>query len=241
MGQKKKQKLGEILVELGVVTDRGVGQALDHAKKNGTRIGEAMVALGLADEEDIAKAVARQSGVEYIDLDRDNTTIDEASLIPEELVREHLVLPTGWEDGCLKVVVTDPSNSLALKMLRTRFNCEVSPRVASKSKLLAFIDGPANSQAVLWQGVQESQEQCPPTDRRKGRGANGAGKDGRKIAKFRLPKPMLAKLKALAAVTDTDQAAIVKDAIEEHFPRAIGKSGLGDVVEKLSVKYEETI
>ena len=238
MAQKKRQKLGQILVESGVITDSGVGQALEHAKQNDMRIGEAMVALGLVDEEELAKAVAIQSGMEYVDLDPARVAVDEGVHIPEDLVREHLVLPTGWEDGRLKVIVTDPHDSGALKMLRARFNCELSPCVASKSKFLSFIEGHVDLHGACEPVVAESPGQGQAASRES---VGGAGKDELKTVRFRLPKGMLAKLKALAAAADRDQAAIVKAALEEYFPGAIDKSALGDVIEKLSVKYRETI
>ncbi len=67
---KRKRRLGEILVEWGVITAAGVEEALKHAQKEGARIGEALVALGLADEEDVTKALATQYDMEYVDLER---------------------------------------------------------------------------------------------------------------------------------------------------------------------------
>ena len=57
---KKKRRLGEILVDWGMVTPAAVEEALRHAQKEGLRIGEALVALGLADEEDVTRALAAQ-------------------------------------------------------------------------------------------------------------------------------------------------------------------------------------
>ena len=53
MARKKRRRLGDILVEWGVVTPAGVEEAVEHARAEGLRIGEALVSLGLADEEDV--------------------------------------------------------------------------------------------------------------------------------------------------------------------------------------------
>ncbi len=45
---KKRRRIGEILTEWGIVTAAGVEEALAHARQEGLRIGEALVALGLA-------------------------------------------------------------------------------------------------------------------------------------------------------------------------------------------------
>ncbi len=137
---RKKRRLGEILIDWGVVTEAGVEEAFQHATEEGMRIGEALVTIGLADEEDIAKALASQYDMEYIDLDRNALTPEEFGLIPEDLIRRHLVLPLGKEGNRLKVVITDPLDLETLDMLRFRLNCELEPCLTSRSKLRSFID-----------------------------------------------------------------------------------------------------
>src|SRR5512140_2978175 len=105
---RKQRRLGEILLEWGVVTPAGVQEALEHSKKEGLRIGEALIALGLADEEDVTKALASQYDMEYIDLDRNVIVPSELNLISDEIIRKHLVLPLSKEDNRLKIIITDP-------------------------------------------------------------------------------------------------------------------------------------
>jgi len=78
--------------------------------------------------------------MEYIDLERNVVVPTEMHLIPEDLVRKHLVLPMGREDGRLKVIITDPLDLQTLDMLRFRLNCEVDPCLASKAKMRHFIE-----------------------------------------------------------------------------------------------------
>ena len=139
MARKKRQRLGEILLEWGVITPVAVSEAMDYARQEGMRIGEAMVALGHADEEDVAKALARQNDMEYIDLDQ-NVVVPNETLIPEELIRKHLVLPLAKENGRMKVIITDPLDLETLDMLRFRLNCELAPCLASKTRLRQFLD-----------------------------------------------------------------------------------------------------
>jgi len=67
---RKRKKLGEILLEWSTVTEQQVRQALSIADGSGKRVGEAMVEAGFTKEEDIAKALAAQFDLEYINLDR---------------------------------------------------------------------------------------------------------------------------------------------------------------------------
>jgi len=140
MPRKQRQRLGEILVKWGVVTPSGVEEALEHARTEGIRIGESLVALGLADEEDVTKALATQYDMEYIDLDRNVVVPTELHLIPQDIIKRHLVLPLGHENDRLKVIITDPLDLETLDLLRFRLNFEVEPCLASKSKMRNYIE-----------------------------------------------------------------------------------------------------
>jgi type IV pilus assembly protein PilB len=140
MARKKRRRLGEILVEWGVVMPEGVEEALSHSQKQGLRIGEALVALGLADEEDVTKALASQYDMEYINLDRNLQIPTDLSIVPEDIIKKHLVLPVSKEDNRLKIIITDPLDLETLDMLRFRLNCELEPRLASKTKMRSFLE-----------------------------------------------------------------------------------------------------
>ncbi len=139
MARKQRRKLGEILVEWGVVTSAAVQEALEHAQKEGLRIGEALISLGLADEEDVTKALASQFDMEYIDLDR-NISVPSDNLIRDDLIRKYQILPLGKEDGKLKIVITDPLDLETLDTFRFRLNTDLEPCLASKSKMRNYID-----------------------------------------------------------------------------------------------------
>jgi len=155
MARKQKRRLGEILLEWGIVSPAAIEEALQHAQKQGLRIGEAIVGLGLADEEDVTKALASQFDMEYIDLDSNAVKSAEMSLIPEDLIRKHLVLPLSKEDGRLKVIITDPLDLETLDMLRFRLSCELEPTLASKGKMREFIDRFVRSDVSIDQAVQD--------------------------------------------------------------------------------------
>jgi len=121
---KAQKKLGEILVEWGIITTREVAKAMEHAKAKHLRIGEAMVDLKLCSESNIYKALAQQHNMEYIDLDKNAIPANAASLIPDELIRKYQVLPLGMEAGKLRVVIGDPLDLEMLDILRFRLNKE---------------------------------------------------------------------------------------------------------------------
>jgi type IV pilus assembly protein PilB len=158
MARKSKRRLGEILLERGLVTKKAIDDALAHAKKSGQRIGEALVALGLADEDDVAKALATQFDMAYIDLSQGDIQAPESHLLPKDVIRTRLVLPLTRQNGKLKVVITDPLDLETMDMLQFRLNCPVEACLASKSKLRRFLDkssGAADSDVSIDQAVDE--------------------------------------------------------------------------------------
>src|SRR5688572_22759978 len=101
---RKRKKIGEILQEWKIVTEAQVKQALDIAKGSGKRIGEAMVEAGFCKEQDVAKALATQFDMEFINLDSGKAAEDvDMSLVPQDLIKKHLILPLNKTNGRLKL------------------------------------------------------------------------------------------------------------------------------------------
>jgi type IV pilus assembly protein PilB len=118
-------------------------RALKHGKQTGKRIGEAAMELGLASEKQIAKALAEQYGLEYIDLDAPGVKdqIDRKSL-DEGIIKKFLVLPLGKAGGKMRLIIHDPMDLELLDNLRFRLNMDIEPRIAPKTQIRAFIEGP---------------------------------------------------------------------------------------------------
>ena len=77
---KKRMKLGEILVEWGVIEESALTDVLQYGMEHSKRIGEALVEMALCTEEDVTKALAAQFGLEYIDFDK--RSVDQDSYSP---------------------------------------------------------------------------------------------------------------------------------------------------------------
>jgi type IV pilus assembly protein PilB len=75
------------------VTADQIRAALERQKNTGEKLGEALVGLGAATEDDIAAALCRQSGLPYLDATRYYISRDAFSLVPPEIALEHLIIP----------------------------------------------------------------------------------------------------------------------------------------------------
>ncbi len=149
---RSKKKLGEILVGWGVMTSAQADKAAQNAKAGGKRMGDAIVEAGFAKEDQVAKALANQFGMEYVDLAAaDVSNKIDLKLIPDDLIKKHQILPMSKANGRLSVVVHDPLDLELLDMLRFRLNVEVEPKLAPRSAIKKFIDASAAGTARQFQ------------------------------------------------------------------------------------------
>jgi len=138
---KSKYKLGEILVRAGKITPEQVQTALGMAKGAGKRIGEILIDAGFASEEDVAKALAEQFGLEYVDVNHPSVSQQvDLGLVPDELVKKHLIVPLGRSRGRLQLVIHDPMDLQLLDMLRFRLNTEIDPKLCARGKIKSFLE-----------------------------------------------------------------------------------------------------
>ena len=141
---KVRKKLGEILVANGAIREEQVQQALTMAKGANKRLGDMLTEAGFTDDVEVAKALALQAGIEYLDID-DPAVQDrvDTSLLPQDLQRKHLILPLGKSGSKLTLLVHDHKDLNLMDMLRFRLNVEVDPKLGAKSRILAFMEGQA--------------------------------------------------------------------------------------------------
>ena len=135
----KRRHLGEILYRRGLVDKASLAKALKASKESRQRIGEVLVEMGLVDQDSVTEALAKQFGMEYIDLDNHPISQSTLQLIPEDIIKKHRVLPLGKSNGKLKIIISDPLDLDSLDMLRFRLNSELDCCLASPSKISNFI------------------------------------------------------------------------------------------------------
>ena len=101
--------LGWVLVKRGSITAEQLDVALAEVKRTGMRLGEVLISRGWLFEGDLARALAMQFELEYVDLSV--TSLDQyvARMLPLEVARRMFAVPVRWvgENGIL-VAVADP-------------------------------------------------------------------------------------------------------------------------------------
>ena len=147
---RSKKKLGELLADAGVVSSADADKAAKTGKKSGKRIGEMLTEEGLATEEQVAQALAKQFGFTYVDPNAEPAASEiDMSLIDEQLIRKYHVLPRGEKNGKLVLIVHDPMNLELMDNLRFRLNKELDMQIASRAAIRGYIDAKAAGTAPV--------------------------------------------------------------------------------------------
>ncbi len=133
-------KLGEILVNSGIITKEEMESLLEKQKTVRKRIGELAIEEGLATEKDVAQALATQLGIPYVNLESVVIEPAVASLIPETMARELKAIPIFRVENNLTVAMADPTDSEAIKEIRFVTGCKVEPVVSGLTEIIKTID-----------------------------------------------------------------------------------------------------
>ena len=132
--------LGAILFGEGVLTAPQLREAFEEQERGGGRLGAIVVERGWATEEQVARALAKQYGLDYVEPTEEAVDPAFAVLLPREQAEAHRVLPLQrLEDGAVVAVVADPGDVEAIDLLRLLAGDDVRIAVAAEEDIALAI------------------------------------------------------------------------------------------------------
>jgi len=135
------RRLGQILVDLGYLTEDQLWDVLEEQKQSpGEIIGRVAVRMGLVTEDQISEALAEQWGMQVINLPETNVSAKVLELVPETMASIYKILPISLVDNTLTVAMADPQNVGALDDLRNFLGYDVRGAVSSVEHVEAAIN-----------------------------------------------------------------------------------------------------
>jgi type IV pilus assembly protein PilB len=108
MAQIKTKKLGEILVEAGIITPDKLDLALREQSQTREKLGTIFQRLGICSEKEIAKVLAGQAGVACVDLNTVEVDTASLELIERKYAEKFSLLPLGRKGSTLQVAMANP-------------------------------------------------------------------------------------------------------------------------------------
>ncbi|HUS82406.1 MAG TPA: GspE/PulE family protein [Dehalococcoidia bacterium] len=152
------KKLGEILVDAGLITTKQLGKAVEESRQQQKRLGDYLQDEGMVAAEDVALALSLQLNLPIIDLTRQQVQPEALALVPEEYARQHDLIPVDVTGDSLVVVMADPLNMHALEDLRARARKIIQPAVGIPSDIREAI----NRNYVGWNEIERQISMVAP-------------------------------------------------------------------------------
>jgi hypothetical protein len=136
-----KKRLGELLVEAGIIDETQLKAALGHQRQWGVRLGQAVVDLKLATEQDVVKVLAKRFGFEVARLDQVEAYAHQQAvgLVPRDFAVNHNVFPLSADTSTLSVAMSDPSNLAVIDELRFRSGRRLKVSIGGDQEIAAAI------------------------------------------------------------------------------------------------------
>ena len=135
-----RKKIGECLIQAGLITEEDLQIALAEHKRTGERIGAVLVRLNFATEKQITKALAFQLGFPYANLAEEPPDPEAIVLIPRDVALKRVCVAVRLERNLLTVAMSDPLLFSLVQDLEFQTGHRIKQVVATRTEILNAID-----------------------------------------------------------------------------------------------------
>lgn len=150
-----KKKVGEVLLEAGLITPEQLENSLKLQKGKNKRIGKILVELGYVNEDQIAEAISKQLSIPLVDCKKFTVTQELIALVPKEIAEKKSVLPLELRDKTLLLAMADPLDWQTVDDMRFRTGLKISIAVSSETCIVDAIEKVYGSEEKVWDLIKE--------------------------------------------------------------------------------------
>lgn len=125
------KQLGELLIERGLITQSQLEKALKIQSEKGGLIGQILVMLGFAKEEEIAQALTVQYGFPYLPLECYEINAEAIKLVPENVAKQYNLIAIDKMGDLLTIAMSNPLNVQAVEDIEMVTGCKVQVFVST--------------------------------------------------------------------------------------------------------------
>ncbi len=134
------KRLGDLLMDEGLITEEQIKKAIEVQKEKGGRLGSIFVSLGYVTDKQITEVLGKQYGVPTVDMDTVNIDPDVARLIPPNVAQKFQVVPIRREGRQLYLAMANPVDVYTIEDIKFITGYEIVPMVASESMISKAIE-----------------------------------------------------------------------------------------------------
>jgi type IV pilus assembly protein PilB len=139
----KKKRLGELLIEKGLITQQQLDRAVEVQRAKGGKLGQIIVDLNLCPEEIVLSVMAARFGMPFVSSlsAYGSIPVDVVAMIPARTAREQSLIPLAREGNLLTVAMADPvANVHGLDELKILTGCTIKPVLATEREILSAVN-----------------------------------------------------------------------------------------------------
>jgi type IV pilus assembly protein PilB len=138
------KRIGELLVEGGVLSQSQLEQALFAQRKDGRKLGQLLIELGLVSETQLTQTLSRQLSVPWVSLYHVDFSRSLLNLLSREIAERYCVVPilvrrVRKQGDTLYIAMDDPTNDSAIDEIARAVSLAVKPMIACPSDIRAAI------------------------------------------------------------------------------------------------------
>lgn len=140
---RKKVRLGDLLVQKGIITEEQLSEALKQQKEKKLMLGEMIVSMGFASQSQINDVLCEHLNINFVDMREEEPDPQVLSLLDESIMRKYTLVPLRHDNnnaGALQVAMADPMNILAMDDINIITGMQVVPILANAQDINAFLD-----------------------------------------------------------------------------------------------------
>lgn len=138
--KKERKKLGDMLLDAGIITEENLRKALDIQSNTKEKLGEILLDNNMITEDDLINFLSNQLNMKKINLEEIEIDDEVIKFIPKEVAEKHTVIAFKEEFGLLCVAMNDPTNLFAVDDLRFITQKNIQTFLAKKESILRAID-----------------------------------------------------------------------------------------------------
>lgn len=160
MAKEKYLRLGELLIQDGLINAIQLEKAISAQRQEGGRLGEVLIRLGMVKESQLVSVLGKQLGIPYFSLGTGmlKPAVDQGleKLIPHEFAQKNLIIPLSRAFKSITIAMADPLDLILIDNLKKLTGCDINPVVATKSDIFRAIEDFYGKSAMLNQAVKDS-------------------------------------------------------------------------------------
>lgn len=141
----KYKRLGEMLVDVKLITEEQLAEALQLQKGSGKRLGTVLIDNGFITEAQLIEMLRVQLGIDFIDLTKVTIDPEMVNVLPKNIAQKQGIIPVRMEKDLLYLAMEDPLNFMAVEAARVATRKKIIPKelqqtVVARIKVMGHMD-----------------------------------------------------------------------------------------------------